>query len=157
MEGTLSLWPCLTCTSSVSREGSDLAGAASEELVPAWPLQLYAGVEGFSVPWSPNNFLSGFLGHQEGPMCSASGSQDGYGPSREAAPRVSLCSSPTPPHHGSLQPPRQCCFLDWVGEAGADSQGWRKMCYISLKKRWLACHVNRNQIRGQPQRQCSYS
>lgn len=91
-------------------------------------------------------------GSSRGVMCRASGSQDGFGPSKATPLRVSICSSQNLPHHGSLQPPRRCRFLGRVGEAGADGQGWRKVCYVSLKKRRLACHVNGTQIEGQLQR-----
>lgn len=41
------------------REELDLAGAARKELA----LATCSGVEGFSVPRSPSNFMSGFPGH----------------------------------------------------------------------------------------------
>lgn len=89
-------------------------------------------------------------------MC-ASVFQDGCGPSRETPPKgfPLLHSGPHP--HGSLQPPRQRSSLGQVAEAGATAREGGKWRYISLQKRRLACHVTRNQIQGQSQRQCSRS
>lgn len=46
-------------------------------------------------------------------MRSTSGSQDGFGPSKATPLRVSVCSSQTLPHHGSLQSPGSA--VSWVG------------------------------------------
>lgn len=55
-----------------------------------------------------------------------------------------------------FQPPRQCSWGEW-GKRELTAREGGKWHYISLQKRRLACHVNRNQIQGEPQRPCSLS
>lgn len=127
------------------REELDLAGAAREELAPTWLLQPHAlelrdlvcpGLQATScqASWVTRRghvqclWLPGWMWSKQGnapqgfPLLLS-----------DPTPIMDLCSLPS-------------SAVPWggAGEAVADSQGWRKMCYISLKKRRLACHVNRN-------------
>lgn len=71
--------------------------------------------------------------------------------------RVSLCSTLAPTRMDLCSLPRQRSSLGQVAEAGATAREGGEWRYISLQKRRLACHVTRNQIQGQSQRQCSRS
>lgn len=113
-----------------------------------------SGVERFSVPRSPSNFLASWVTRRSHVQCfwlpghmwsKQRNSPQGF---------LLLLSDSTPLWiFAALQ---AVLFPRVGGGSQSCSQGWRKVCYISSKKRF-ACHVNRNQIWGQLQRQCSYS